>query len=228
MPADGCHRLSRAVQRLYLCPASHARLYLHPSPAILYGMAGDLHRRRLKHHDIPGHAHYITCSCWGKKPLLSRDRTRQWFVEAIDRARRQYGFSLWAYVVMPEHAHILILPQDESRVGSILQSIKLSTSRRAMAWLRAYQAESLATVRDVQPSGRVEYRFWLPGGGYDRNIWSAQELWEKVQYIHRNPVRRGLAQSPEEWRWSSWNAWQGDADVPLAVDRDTFPSIQRA
>ena len=80
---------------------------------------------------------------------------------------------------------------------------------------------------DPQPSGRNAYRFWQPGRGYDRNIWTAEELHEKIDYIHANPVRRGLVERPGDWAWSSWRAWELGVDQPIAIDRDSLPAIQR-
>src|SRR5688500_19034631 len=67
--------------------------------------------RKVRHSfNLPGHAHELTFSCYQRLPLLSRDRTRQWFIEALESARKIHRFQLWAYVIMPEHAHVLIFP----------------------------------------------------------------------------------------------------------------------
>ena len=79
---------------------------------------------------------------------------------------------------------------------------------------------------DCQSSGRSTSRFWQPGGGYDRNIWTAQELHEKIRYIHNNPVRRGLVEQAQQWRWSSYRAWEEGVDTPIAIDRETLPPIE--
>jgi putative transposase len=68
-------------------------------------------RKRCRRYDDPGHAHALTFSCYRRLPLLSKDQTRRWLIEAIDVARRLVHFDLWAYVIMPEHAHLLLAPQ---------------------------------------------------------------------------------------------------------------------
>src|SRR5687767_2147446 len=72
------------------------------------------HRKRCKRFNDPGHAHYLTFSCFQRRPFLSRDRTRQWLVDAIALSREKHEFDLWAYVIMPEHAHAIILPRREA------------------------------------------------------------------------------------------------------------------
>ena len=70
------------------------------------------HRKLVKHFDLPGHAHFLTFSCYRRMQLLSKDRTRLWFVEALGKARIKHQFDLWAWVIMPEHIHLLIYPRE--------------------------------------------------------------------------------------------------------------------
>src|SRR5262245_9377649 len=94
------------------------------------------HRKTIRHFDIPGDAHFLTFSCYRRLPLLSKDRTRRWLVEAIDRARTKFRFDLWAWVVMPEHVHLLINPRAaEYRTAAILSAIKRPVGERAVAYL---------------------------------------------------------------------------------------------
>ena len=67
-----------------------------------------------KRFDIPGHAHELTFTCFHGLPLLSRDRARQWLVDAIGRARDRHEFDIWAYVIMPEHVHLLVFHLGKS------------------------------------------------------------------------------------------------------------------
>jgi putative transposase len=57
------------------------------------------HRKACRRYHEPGQAHSLTFSCFGRRPFLSIDRGRLWLVEAIDRARQQHAFDLWAYVI---------------------------------------------------------------------------------------------------------------------------------
>ena len=70
---------------------------------------------------------------------------------------------------------------------------------------------------------RPAYRFWQDGGGYDRNIRDQDELTRFVEYVHNNPVRRGLVARPEEWYWSSARDWLTEQEGPVQIDKDSFP-----
>jgi putative transposase len=108
-------------------------------------------------------------------------------------------------------------------VGQILSAIKVPVTSEASAWVKKEAPHFLPRMLDIQPGGRQIVRFWQRGGGYDRNIWSAQEAHEKIGYIHKNPVRRGLVQNPADWPWSSYMAWTSGSDEPLALDRSSLP-----
>jgi putative transposase len=104
------------------------------------------------------------------------------------------------------------------RIQDILKSIKQSVARKAVARLRVEQPEWLDRLRVRWPSGRLEYRFWQQGGGYDRNLVQSETVWKVIDYIHNNPVRRGLATTQTDWPWSSARSYAGTQDWMLQMD----------
>src|SRR5215208_4898494 len=95
------------------------------------------HRKTCKRYNDPDHAHALTFSYFRRQPFLSKDRSRTWLIEAIDRARLKHGFHIWAYVIMPEHAHLLVWPAGPVYdMSDILNSIKQSVSKRALLHVR--------------------------------------------------------------------------------------------
>ena len=176
-------------------------------------------RRRF---DEAGEARELTFSCYRRYQFLDRDRTRRWFLEELQRARQKWPFDLWAYVLMPEHAHLLIHPREPAlRVGKIVGQIKEAVARQAIDYLAAHAPDWLPRIT-VREGGRLRRRFWQPGGGYDRNVVEAATAQQMVEYIHANPVRRGLVATAEEWEWSSARWYAGIR--PVAIDMDaTLP-----
>ncbi len=160
------------------------------------------HRKTCVRHDAPGHAHALTFSCDERRPLLAGDAACRLLVESLAAARVRHGFDLWAYVIMPEHVHLLVWPRDPAySISRILLAVKRPVS---------YQARRMGLAPGP--------RFWLAGGGFDRNIDHAAATHAEVQYMHANPVRRGLCHDPLEWKYSSAGFWAGRTDVPLAMD----------
>ena len=169
--------------------------------------------------NVPGHAHELTFSCYRRLPLLSRDRTCLWLLESLDAARRKWDFELWAYVIMPDHAHILLLPrQKDYQIESILKSIKQPVAQRVMDHLRREHPEFLAELAGRKRGDSFEYHFWQPGGGFDRNVFEPRAAWNMVDYLHGNPLRKGLALKAVDWRWSSARFYAGLPEYDLAMD----------
>ncbi|MGH3426320.1 MAG: REP-associated tyrosine transposase [Candidatus Dormibacteraceae bacterium] len=125
-----------------------------------------------------GDLHFITFSCYRRQQFLDAP-ARNLFEQALERARRNYSFSVSAYVVMPEHVHLLVSEPERDLLSTAIKAIKLSVARRYGG------------------------RFWQDRY-YDFNVWSRKKHEEKIRYIHCNPVRRGLVDRPEDWPWSSF------------------------
>jgi putative transposase len=176
-----------------------------------------LHRRRS--YNEPGHVHELTFTCYRRFRFLGAERTCLWLAEAINEARLTWGFALWAYVFMPEHVHLIVYPlRPAYRVSEILKAIKEPVGVQAVGHLRYHAPRWLPKITRVR-GGRTERCFWESGGGYDRNITDARTLMAAIDYIHQNPTRRGLAERPEDWYWSSARWFAGTAENPLRPDR---------
>lgn len=174
-----------------------------------------LHRRS---YNVPGHGHELTFSCYGGFPFLQRDRTCEWLVESLNAARTALDFDLWAFVFMPEHVHLIVRPRRPVYdVDDILQAIKEPVGRKAIAWLRKHAPQWLPRVA-VSKGARARYRFWQQGGGYDRNIVEPRALLEMIEYIHMNPVRRGLVEQASQWKWSSAAWYLNGTECPILLD----------
>jgi putative transposase len=95
--------------------------------------------------------------------------------------------------------------------------------RKALRFVRQHAPAFLERLKDAQPNGEVHYRFWQRGGGYDRNVTEPATLRQMIDYIHNNPVRRGLVREPTEWIWSSARFYAGQEQVPIRMD--PLPSL---
>src|SRR6266542_4211334 len=112
------------------------------------------HRKRVHSYNEPGHAHELTFSCFRRLPLLDRDRTRRWFIEAMQQARERLNLAIWAYVIMPEHVHVLLFPRSEEyEIRLVRTALKVPMQRKALAFLRKHAPEYLKHLRDAQPNG---------------------------------------------------------------------------
>jgi len=175
-------------------------------------------RRRRRNYNVPGDAHSLTFSCYRRYPFLSSERICLWLADAIEKARRELAFALWAYVLMPEHVHLLIWPrQREYDISAIRHSIKEPVGRKAIEFLVETNSDWLERVTRRR-GNRVERLMWQSGGGFDRNIDKPTTLWQEIDYIHLNPERRKLVAKASDWKWSSAGWFEGCPKNELKPD----------
>ncbi len=105
------------------------------------------YRKELKRWNVPGTAHYLTFSTFNRNPFLLDDLACQWLCYSISNARRKHHFSLWAYVFMPDHVHLLIYPNlPDYDMGRISGSIKMPVSRKAIRYWKEHKPGFLSEV----------------------------------------------------------------------------------
>jgi len=147
-----------------------------------------------------------------------------YFIEALRLARRKHRVHLWAYVIMPNHVHLLVFPTHEStKIDAFEYTLKVSVARKALHYLRTHNPDGLKFVATGQR--HTPYRFWLDGGGYDQNVVEFSAVHNVTEYIHNNPVRAGLCEYAEAWKWSSAQEWEQEGSGILPVDRDSYPFL---
>jgi putative transposase len=136
---------------------------------------------------------------------LATGPRRDVFLRVLEEVRRRYGFVVIGYVVMPEHIHLLISEPERGDPSKVMQVLKQRVARRLLRRKRTPAGQG--TLFD---SGMAVDHFWQRRF-YDFNVWSARQQSEKLLYMHRNPVTRGLVSAPELWAWSSYR-WYACAE----------------
>ena len=160
----------------------------------------------LKRYQQSRDLHFVTFSCYRRQPLLAPASAKRVFELALEQARRQYGFWVTGYVVMPEHVHLLLSEPERATLSRALQALKQSVARQLIG---------------------NHPHFWQ-ARYYDFNVWTQAKRIEKLRYIHRNPVKRGLVEKPEDWRWSSFRHYiSGEEDVVEIESRWTGRKRER-
>ncbi len=169
-------------------------------------MPSGLHRTYGAHH-----LHFITCSCYHRLPFLSTARSRDRFLSILEQTRERYRFVIVGYVVMPEHIHLLITEPGVGTPSTVMQVLKQRTARALLPNRKRVDARQ----RRLFENSRTP--FWQ-ARFYDFNVWTTKKRVEKLRYMHRNPVQRGLVSAAEEWRWSSYRFYLLDEAAPVRVN----------
>jgi putative transposase len=177
----------------------------------------------LKRYYGTGGLHFITCSCYQRWQLLRTTECRDLLVEILERMRQRYRFAVVGYVVMPEHFHLLISEPEIGTPSTVMQAIKLGFVRRMFPYslfgeIGGPESEPTSRAKGAREMGHpgVSNHVWQRRF-YDFNLWSQRKEVEKLRYMHRNPVERGLVERPEEWKWSSFRAYACGEVGPVRV-----------
>ena len=169
---------------------------------------------RLHRYYDAGHLHFITTSCYRRRPLLGTRHSRDLFLQVLEQVRRRYHFVVAGYVVMPEHVHLLLGEPERGNPSGVMQAIKQSFARRLLRELRSRVDSRQGTLWSAAVEGGHiwQHRF------YDFVVFTEKKRIEKLCYMHRNPVERGLVLEPQQWAWSSFRHYAEGERGPVLVN----------
>jgi len=165
----------------------------------------------LKRFQESGQSHFVTFCCYHRRRLLTTDASRQIFESALERVRRSFRLQVYGYVVMPEHVHLLLSEPEKETLADALKSLKQGVSRRLLPKMGG------PFKPGVGLSG--EQHFWQKRY-YDFNIRNYPQFVEKLRYVHRNPVKAGLCEHPEDWDWSSFRHYATGCEGRVEIESE--------
>ncbi|MDQ2935906.1 MAG: transposase [Acidobacteriota bacterium] len=162
--------------------------------------------------------YYLTSVPKDRLPVFRSDLVKAVTCRALDEARRSGHFALYAYVIMPDHFHLITdSPRDSSEILRFVNGI---TGRRIIDWLKQNNhTASLEKLRISDRERQHRYSLWDHHPNV-RLLWNESMLMERVHYTHQNPVRLGLVDRAEDYKWSSVRCWNNTMleDEPLHMD----------
>jgi putative transposase len=170
--------------------------------------------------------HFLTFGCYRRLPYFRNEAYCDLFLKILERVRQRYRLVVLGYVVMPAHVHLLVSEPQRDSLSTVIQALKLGVVRSLLCSLGEDIAASSQVSQNRRDMGHPvsgasvhPNRFWQ-ARFYDFNVWTEKKRIEKLRYIHRNPVDRGLVASPEQWRWSSFR-WYLNGEIGLVKINDT-------
>ena len=158
--------------------------------------------------------HFATGNFHDRVPVFTRDDACQAYIDLIANKRQEWPFKLVAYVLMPDHFHLIVNPRD-GRIRELTGALK-SLSAQAIVHAVPDLSFKLAQPKPNQS----EHQVWQESFK-DLALWSDWMIWQKINYIHFNPVKEGLVKSAGDYHWSSFRSFYlHEKDVPIEVDRE--------
>lgn len=183
---------------------------------------------QLRRYDEPGHTHFWTVSCYRRLTFFHHDAMKRVAVDGLRVLQQRFGVCLIAYVVMPEHLHLLVYPHakgddDPVPMSTLWHAFKQHIGFYGKQCLREIwrrEGKLWSVPLNAWARGDFDTQSIMHTRGYDFNIDRHETLLEKIEYCHKNPVTRGLVDRPEDWPWSSYRYFELDDVSVLKMDWD--------
>lgn len=164
--------------------------------------------RKWSNLNLPGALHFVTGNVFDRIPIFTRDECCIAFLEELRCLDQKWPSKLIAYVLMPDHFHLLCNPRD-GRIKEFIGALKSLSAKSIVRVCKQIQFQPGADGHQVwQESFKA-----LP-------LWSGWMIWQKINYIHANPVKGGLVGSAKDYHWSSFRSFYSQVDEPIAVDHE--------
>ena len=165
--------------------------------------------RKWSNQNLPGALHFVTANFLNRLPIFKDKACCESFISTLTTLLDEWPCKLIAYVLMPDHTHFIVNPRD-GRIKEFTGKLK---SLSAIAIVK--EAHDIRFEVDSEGSHLV----WQDSFKATP-LWSAWMIWQKINYIHANPVKARLVKSARDYRWSSFRAFYSDDTVDLKVDRE--------
>jgi putative transposase len=165
--------------------------------------------RKWSNQNLPGALHFVTGNLLDRVPVFTQEACCLSFIDTLRTLRDEWPCKLIAYVLMPDHLHLIVNPQD-GRIKEFTGKLKSVSARAITNTARGidFKSDPKGSLLVWQDSFKA-----VP-------LWSAWMIWQKINYIHANPVKARLVSSAKDYRWSSFQAFHTGNDEPLEVDHE--------
>jgi putative transposase len=163
-------------------------------------------------------AYYLTSVTHNRLPVFQTDKIKEIVCDALDEARNSANILIVAYVIMPDHMHLIT---DSVRpMADVLRFTNGIVAKRVIDYLKENNFESSLAKLRRQESERKHKHSLFEHHPNALRITGEDALMQKVNYIHLNPVRAGFVQGMDDYRFSSARCWKGNTleDEPLITD----------
>jgi REP element-mobilizing transposase RayT len=178
-------------------------------PPLFVFVSLPLMARKWSNQNLPGALHFVTGNFLDRITVFNQEACCQTFIETLATLLDEWPCKLIAYVLMPDHTHLIVNPKD-GRIKEFTGQLK---SLSAKAIIKA------AHGIDFELDSEGFFHVWQESFKAVP-LWSAWMIWQKINYIHANPVKAGLVSSAKDYRWSSFQAFYSGGEEPLKIDRE--------
>ncbi|MCZ8168825.1 REP-associated tyrosine transposase [Flavobacterium sp.] len=170
--------------------------------------------RNYKFHN-PNGLYFVSFAVVGWLDVFTRNKYKELFLESLQFCQKNKGMEIHAWCIMPSHIHLIFRSIGKQNPEQLLGDLKRFTSKQIVKEIAENPQESrrenlIASFKSeaLKNSNTSQYQFWR----HDNKpieLWSNKVIFQKIQYIHNNPVVEGFVSQPEEYLYSSARDYAG-------------------
>jgi putative transposase len=181
---------------------------------------------KMPRYNLENYCHFVTTKTFQNSKIFSNDKAAEILIQVILDVKGKLNFRLMAFVVMPDHIHLMLVPDKRNTISDVMRHIKGRFARRYNKVSRGINSPDYG-VQDLRVgnssplhkpgthragnSSLPEFKLWQESF-YDHVIRNKKEFVQRLNYVKYNPVRVGLAEKPEDYKYSS-AAGEFDTDL---------------
>ncbi|WP_420640671.1 REP-associated tyrosine transposase [Candidatus Leptofilum sp.] len=171
--------------------------------------------------EIEGHIYYITTTIYGRLPLFITPSFVLPILDSLNFYKFKHQVKLLGYVIMPDHLHLLIWPYGISSISDFMRDFKKFTASRTVRQAEVENRQDLLVTfgKAGIETARAQNKVWQDSF-WDKTIYTEKFLRQKLNYIHRNPIRAGLVDDIEAYPYSSYRNYVHDDQTLIEIDRE--------
>ena len=167
--------------------------------------------RKQRVFDSEQHAHFLTFSCYKRRRILDSDQAKKVVLGVLcSQLAKQHGRCV-GFVIMPDHVHAIVWFAIDDQISHFVKQWKQRSSIHIKRMFRT-------TIRSYSQSIDLTDPVWQ-ARFYDFNIYTEKKLLEKLRYMHRNPIEKGLVARATDWVWISAMFHEQGRSVGVPLDR---------
>ena len=161
-------------------------------------------------------SYYLTLTVVGWVDVFTRNNHKDALIDSLRYCIKNKGLNVYAYCLMSNHLHMVVNCNEPFQLKDVVRDFKRHTVKTIIGQIinapesrREWMLREFAAEGDKNARNKT-YKFWQ-SGNHAIELFTEKFVWEKINYIHNNPVKEKFVKNPQEWLYSSAsNYWYGE------------------